>query len=74
MSVEGISVEFLGIVRNVQAGRGIGIRFDKMTLENRNKIDAIIDSLRGQTAEPNETESALVTVAHPREGARPGTA
>ena len=74
MNVKGISIEFLGIVRNVQPMRGMGLRFEKMSAENRNRIDAIIDSLRGQTAEPNETESALVTVAHPREGARPGTA
>jgi hypothetical protein len=75
MNVEGISADFLGIVRNVQPAQGMGIRFEKMSLENRNKIDAIIDSLCGRNAEPaNETQAALVTVTQPPAGARPGTA
>jgi len=74
MNVEGISVEFLGIVRNVQAGRGIGIRFDKMTLENRNRIDAIIDSLRGPIDDQaNAAEAALVTAVRSRAAVRPET-
>lgn len=74
INVERISVDFVGVVRNVHPLKGMGIRFEKMSVENRNKIDAIIDSLRGNAIEPaNEAEPALVTAAHSQTDARQGT-
>lgn len=65
INVEKITLDFVGVVRNVHPLKGMGIRFEKMSVESRNKIDAILDSLRRNSMEPaNEAEPALMTAGH----------
>jgi hypothetical protein len=66
INVERITVEFIGVVRNIHPLKGMGIRFEKMSLENRNKIDAILDSLLRNTVEPANHAAKPATISAPQ--------
>jgi hypothetical protein len=70
MNVEGIPIESAGVVRTSYPMVGMGISFQNILPENQERVDSIIQSIRGKVAAPKSvTEPAFTPAGQPRSGA-----
>jgi hypothetical protein len=66
MNIEGISIESAGVIRTSYPMVGMGISFQNISVENQDKVDRIIQSLRARANAPKVVEQpAPAPVAQP---------